>query len=485
MQPASPPEDILILGAGPAGMACAMELCRAGRGMTMVEKAPQVGGLAKTLQFEEPDGTYRTDIGPHRFYSKNPYLYRFIEDLLGEQWRKVPRHTRFYVRGKFYDYPIRLANVLRQIGIVSAGRMARDFLWERMRSLVHRDPPRTFEEYAVREFGRSLASFNMLQYTEKIWGIPCSQISVDWAVQRIGGLSVFATIRKALFSRSQGPKTLVDSFYYPSRGSGLIYEAIRDRIQAAGSRLLLRTEPIRILRDGLRVTEVTVRTAEGEHAFRPSSVASSIPITRAIELFDPPPPSAVREAAAGLRFRAQVYLFLTVNKPSVTRDNWIYFPDTSIPFGRVSEMKNFSAEMCPAGKTSLFVEFFCFEGDEVWQASKEDLFDRTMTVLERIGLLFRSGVTSVHHIRAAHVYPLYDLDYDRRLTVILEWLDGLENFYAIGRPGRFRYTNQDHSLEMGILAAQSILTGTRQNLDAGAENEYFEKGMLPTAVARQ
>lgn len=479
MQDSSAPLDVLILGAGPAGMAAAMELSRAGKSLTMIEKALRVGGLAKTLTFEQPEGTYRTDIGPHRFYSQNRYLYGFIEDLLGEKWQKVPRVTRFFVDGKFYFYPIRFRNVLSQIGVGRALRMLLDFALECLRRFIAPRKLISFEDYALSQFGRTLAEFNMLNYTEKIWGLPCREISVDWANQRIGGLSVWVALKKTLW-KAGGPKTLVDSFYYPSLGSGLIYEAIKQRIEERGNAVHTDTEPIALRWKEERVNEVDVRSTNGAMTLRPRNIISSIPITRAIGLFDPSPPLEVTHAAAQLRFRSQVYLFLTVKREQIIPDNWVYFPDKVIPFGRISEMKNFSKDMCPEGFTSLFVEFFCFEGDRIWNASKEELFSITMDVLERLRILDRNDVTGAHHFRQAYVYPLYDLQYTGHLRVILQWLDRFENFYAIGRPGRFRYTNQDHSLEMGILAAQSVLDGRRRDVDeVTKEKEYFERGFLP------
>ncbi|MSR87224.1 FAD-dependent oxidoreductase [Candidatus Peribacteria bacterium] len=471
--------SILILGAGPAGMAAAMELTRAGKKVTVVEKSTQVGGLAKTFSFQEPEGTYRTDIGPHRFFSKNQYLYDFIEDLLHEEWKQVPRLTRFCINGQFYLYPIRIRDVLRKIGIVRACAMMRDYAWERVRSWVAPHPLRSFEDYAVATFGRTLAEFNMLEYTEKIWGIPCADISIDWATQRIGGLSVVAAIRKALFPKRSGPKTLVDTFYYPAMGSGTIYEAIRNRIEAEGQEILLSSEPTVIRRSGNNVTGVEVTTPQGTRTFTPQAVVSSVPVPVLLGLFDPPPPPEVLEAASHLRFRSQVYLFLTVDKEQVMPDNWIYFPDKDIPFGRITEMKNFSTEMCPPGKTSLFIEFFCFEDEPLWSMSAEELSAQAIPVLERFGLLTQSEILSTRHFRLSHVYPLYDLDYLPRLHTVMQWLDGMGNFYAIGRPGRFRYTNQDHSLEMGILAAQSILTAKRLDIEnVGKEKEYFERGYV-------
>jgi len=473
-------DQILILGGGPAGMAAAMELSRAGKTPTVIEKASALGGLAKTLKFEEPDGTYLTDIGPHRFFSKNKYLYDFIENLLGEEWIRVRRQTRFYVDGKYYFYPIRLGNVLKQMGPFKAARVLFDYLYERVRKMIKPREMRSFEDYVVTQFGRTLAEFNMLNYTEKIWGIPCSEISIDWALQRIGGLSIWSTLKKALFKKG-GPKTLVDEFYYPSHGSGLIYETIKKRIEEKGSTVLTHSEPLKIRCEGKRITSVDVKTPEGTKTYAPPSVVCSIPVTEAVKLFDPPAPKEVLAAAKNLRFRAQAYLFLTINREFVTRDNWVYYPDKSIPFGRFSEMKNFSRFMSPPGKTSLFVEFFCFEGDGIWNMSKDELFTLAIEWFEKLKLLRKDEVLSVHHYKASHVYPIYDLLYKERLTTIMEYLDGFENFFAIGRPGRFRYTNQDHSLEMGILAARSIIEGRRMDIEnVGKEKEYFERGFIPT-----
>ncbi len=483
MSSLSSSDDVVILGAGPAGMAAAMELSKAGRHVTIIEKDAIVGGLAKTLVFEESDGKYRTDIGPHRFYSKNPYLYTFIEEVIGEEWKQVPRLTRFVVGGKFYLYPIRIGNLLRQLPPWTMFRMLTDYAYECVRRLIAPRPQKSFEDYVVSKFGRTLAGFNMLQYTEKIWGIPCSQTSIDWAKQRIGGLSIWTALRKAITKRG-GPKTLVDTFYYPSLGTGLIYTSVQKRIEAMGAEVLTSSQPLVIHRTADRVTEVMIETPQGKRTLHPKHLISSIPITRCIHLFDPPPPPQVLESAAHLRFRSQVYLFLTIDRPSVTKDNWIYFPDKSIPFGRIAEMRNFSSHMCPPGKTSLFVEFFCFKNDPIWNATKEELFEKTIFYLEQFGFLKRTEVQSIHHFRKEHVYPLYDLSYAKHVETVLHWMDNLANFTAIGRPGRFRYTNQDHSLEMGILAARSLLTGSRFADTVGKENEYFEQGSLPPRERR-
>jgi protoporphyrinogen oxidase len=277
---------------------------------------------------------------------------------------------------------------------------------------------------------------------------------------------------------------LVDSFYYPQFGSGTIYEAIKDRLQTGGSMLQFQASPSRISWSGTTVTGVEVVDSQGSSHHAPTAVVSSVPASEIVQMFDPPAPSEVLAAAASLRFRAQRYVFLTLNRTSVSKDNWIYFPDKTVPFGRIAEMKNFSTDLCPEGKTSLFVEYFCFTSDALWTMSNNALQALTVEWLEKLGLISAHDVQSAHFYQLEHVYPVYDREYKQRLHTLMSWLDRFDNFFAVGRPGRFRYTNQDHSLEMGILAAQSILDGRRHAIeDVGAEKEYFERGYVPQEKA--
>lgn len=475
--------DILILGAGPAGLACAMELSRAGRHPTIIEKDAQVGGLAKTLEFREGEYVFLTDIGPHRFFSKNQYLYDFIEDLLHEEWRKVPRLTRQYIDGKFYNYPVNAMQVLRNIGPFKALRIAFDFMVAWVRYSLLGKHMTTFEDYVVANFGRSLAEFSMINYTEKIWGIPAATIHPDWAKQRISGLNLMSMLKNTFFFLRKGggtPKSLVDEFYYPQFGTGRIYQRIAEHLRNDGAKIHLQSEPVAVRHDGKRITEVDVRDQHGAvHTYRPQTLVESVPITRFLELLDPAPPAEVQAAAAELRWRAQVYLFLTLDKDQVTQDNWIYFPNREIPFGRTAEMKNFSKDMCPPGKTSFFIEFFTFEGDRIWNMSKDELLDLVMPYFEEFGFFTRKDLRNAYLMKRSHVYPVYDMSYPERLGVVKKYLDGFENLIYLGRPGRFKYTNQDHSLEMGIVASRIILEGRPYDMERiGAENEYFEKGPI-------
>ncbi len=464
-------KQILIIGAGPAGMAAAMGLSQQGRKFIVVEKDTRVGGLSKTYQI----GNFRTDNGPHRFFSKNPKLYEFIEGLLNEKWIRVKRHTRFFINGRFYHWPIKPGNVLLTMEKMRMVRIIGDFLIERVRNKITPRKPKNFEEFAVSTFGRSLAEFNMLHYNAKIWGIPPTQMSVDWSTQRIPNLSITSLIKGTLLKKFS-PRTMTDEFYYPESGTGLIYDTIAAKIKNDNP-ILLNTTPTAIKHDGRKITSVTLSNKVTYSNLE--AVITSIPITTLVSLLDPPAPKDIQTATTKLRFRAQVYLFLTIDKPSVSLDQWIYFPDKDIPFGRISEMKNFSPLMAPKTKTSLFVEYFCWEGDTTWTMSKNELEDLTVTWLEKLGFIQKSEVIASYIFRQPNVYPVYDLAYKKHLKAINKYLDHFTNLANIGRPGRFRYTNQDHSLEMGLAAATAVVTKTPVDFDAvGSEEEYQEKGRL-------
>ncbi len=475
---------VLIIGAGPAGLAAAAELAKAKEDLVVAEKNNCVGGLAKTYIIREDGLEFRTDNGPHRFFSKNKYLYSLMEDVLGEQWIPVRRQTRQFIGGKFFDYPLNAFQVVGNVGLARVFVLAAGYGFAFFRYSLLKKPVRNFYDYALASFGRPLAEFNILGYTEKIWGISTKKLHPDWAKQRVKGLNVGAllldSVKKLVTGRhGANVKTLVDTFYYPDLGAGLTYEAIRQKLEKTGYEVLLNTYPTAVQHDGRRITSVTLNVQGSPTTVSPEYLVESVHITDFVKLLRPEPPQEVLKAASRLKYRSQVYLFLTLDREKITDDQWIYFPDPAIPFARFSEMKNFSPKMTPPGKTSLFVEFFCDEGDPVYSMNKDELFEHAMPHFERLGFFSRKEVRNHYLFRGGKDYPIYDLDYPENLKPVRDYLDRFENLYYVGRPGRFKYTNQDHSLEMGILAARSIIEGRPYNFDeVGAETEYFEKGNL-------
>lgn len=482
--------ETLIVGAGPAGMACAMELSKKDKQFIVLDKQSVVGGLAKTYTFVEPDGSvFLTDNGPHRFFSKNPYLYQFIEEVLHDKWIKVKRQTRQLIDGKFYDYPINAMQALRNIGIFRASRMVFDYFLAVVQYRIFKKEIKSFRDYTIANFGKSLGEFNMINYTEKIWGIPADTIHPDWAKQRIKGLSLRTVakdiILKLLKKKSDGPKSLVDEFYFPEMGTGQIYETIKDKLVSKGYEFYLGYTPIRIEQENNKIISVVVkkeikkenRVEIEEVEFRFKNLVESIPITQFISLLSPKVPEKIAKSSGSLRHRNQVYLFITLNKESVTPDQWIYFPSKNSRIDRLSEMRNFSTKMSPVGKTSVFLEFFCFPTDEIWSMEKDQVFELAMKDIEKDGLFKREEVRNYYLLKQTFVYPVYDLEYENYLNKVKNYLNSFNNLYYIGRPGRFRYNNQDHSLEMGIAAAESIITKKKFDFETiGNDEEYHEKG---------
>lgn len=467
-------KEVLILGAGPAGLACAFELSKAKKQFLAIEKNEVVGGLSKTLQFKD----CKTDIGPHRFFSQNKYLYEMIEDLLGEHWLKVNRLTRFFIDGKFFLYPIDLKNALKNVGWKRAIKIIFDYTTQKIKNIFSQKPLKNFEEKAVANFGRSLAELNMINYTEKIWGLACSEISTDWADQRIKGLSLLGVVKKAIFKSSKGPKTLIDQFYYPDQGNSLIYEAMKARALSSGE-FMFASYPLKIVHNNEKITEVIIKNNEETFSIMPEQLVSSIPITELIGLLSPQAPSEILATAKKLKFRSHLSLFIILNnKQTVFPDQWIYLPNQEIPFGRIMEPKNFSAEMSPANKTSLLLEFFCWENDNIWNSTKEKLLEISWPHLEKLGVEKQFIEETFLH-REKYAYPVYDINYKDNLEPVKKYLSQFENLFLIGRAGSFRYNNQDHALEMGILAARSIIDHKKYDIgQVGAGQTYFEKGYV-------
>lgn len=476
-------DGIIIIGAGPAGMSCAMELHNAGKSSIIIEKDSQVGGLGKTLVFKEGRHVFRTDFGPHRFFSKNRYLYRFIEGLLGKDWVLVRRQTRQFIEGKFYDYPINAMQALRNIGLFRAALMGISYVFSAMQYRLFRKKIASFQDYIYNNFGKMLGNFNMINYTEKVWGIPCTRIHPDWARQRIKGLNLVTALKNAVLpKKGDSPKTLVDHFYYPMYGTGTIYETITARIKGSGSRIMTESRPVGIYHRDFAITRIEAEIRGKKRFFAPETLVTSIPLNLFVRLLRPSPPERVMRALDRLKWRSQVNLFITLDKERVTRDNWIYFPNREIPFGRISEMKNFSSRMSPRGKTSLFVEYFVDADDTIWNMGDKQLFELTMRHFKRLNFFSEAQVRKYYILKRNYVYPVYDLHYPSNLVIVKEYLDRFTNLLYIGRPGRFQYTNQDHSLEMGIAAAKGIVEGRKPDFDnIGTESEYFEKGVIRKA----
>ncbi|MBD3286389.1 FAD-dependent oxidoreductase [candidate division WOR-3 bacterium] len=449
--------SICVLGGGTAGLGAAYLAARAGAATEVFERRTIPGGLSLTRH--TGDGFYH-DLGGHRYYSPSRYLAPFLAGLLGDELIWTPRKSRFYLGGRFFDYPVQFTDVARKLPVTKSAKMLYDYVAEKFRSGNRREA--SFENWVVHRFGRALYEFNFENYTRKVWGMEPSVLSADWAALRIKGLSLGKVV-KEFFARKADIATLVDRFLYPRHGIGQISHFLQKAAEERGSRVHLGSEVVKVRHDGKRVTSVTARDTKGRTTTKkPEYVTSSIDLDLLVRALDPPPPPAVLAAVSELTYRALVILFIRINQPQVTRDSWIYFPDESIPFSRWHEPKNWSPAMVPdADRSSLVVEFFADEGDAFWNAPAEELLELTLKHGRRLGLLTGAETGKVDKVLTPRAYPVWKVGYRKSLQVILDYLERLTNLSLIGRNGRFYYCTIDESLISGFTAVANFLEGKR------------------------
>lgn len=466
-------EPIYILGAGPAGLAAAYTLMQQGQSVVVVEREDRVGGLAKSIEYQG----FILDYGPHRFYTKLAPVLKLWDQVLGSEQVTVPRLTRIYYGRKYFNYPIKAVETLSALGIVESLRIVVSYAQSRLFPKSH---PKNFSEWVSDRFGRRLFEIFFEAYTEKLWGIPCTEISADWAAQRIKGLSLLKAVRNALFGNDGKVKTLIDQFQFPRLGSGQLYDKIQEALHRHRQPILLNTEVIQLHHDGQRATHLTLKnrkTGEESTVFC-GGVISSVPINLLLgQMITPPPQEQIVSYARSLKFRNTVLVYLMVEGNDLFPDNWLYINEPSVHVGRVTNFANWSPDMLPnSHQTPLCCEYWCNFDDPMWQQSEAELTQLAERELRAIGLLRHAPVSSGFVVRLPRTYPIYTGDYQVALAEIQSYLGQFENVQLVGRYGAFKYNNQDHSLLMGILAAENVLTPRKHDLWAvNSDSEYVEE----------
>jgi protoporphyrinogen oxidase len=476
----------VVIGAGPAGLAAAWELSGRGLDAVVFEQDAIVGGISRTVEYRG----YRFDIGGHRFFSKVSRVREMWDEVLGEEFLERDRLSRIYYGGRFFHYPLRPTSALLSLGPVEAVRVGISYVAARLAPI--RDE-RTFEDWVVNRFGRRLYEIFFKTYTEKVWGMPCTEISAEWASQRIKNLDLKAAIKSALLGsrKSNGEiiTTLIDRFHYPRFGPGMMWERCRDRLAERGVRTELQTRVTRVRHENGRVTGVTVTDsgpiddgsdspiATGpEREVAADHVISSMPLSALLRVLDPPPPPEVLAAARRLRYRDFLTVGLIVDREDVFPDTWIYVHASEVKLGRIQNFKNWSPEMVPeAGRSSLGLEYFVQRGDELWSMDDAALIELGARECEMLGLVRRDEVVDGTVIRMPRAYPVYDDGYQQAMPVLREYLNGFSNLHVIGRNGQHRYNNQDHSMLAGMLAARNVAGESHDVWGVNVEEEYHEE----------
>jgi protoporphyrinogen oxidase len=463
----TPERPVLALGGGPAGLTAGYLLAKQGRPVIVLESTDQVGGIART---EVRDG-YRFDLGGHRFFTKSREVDDLWHEVLGDEFLRRPRQSRIYWNHKFLDYPLQGMDVIRKLGPVELTRVGLSYLWALAKPTRRED---TFEEWVCNRFGRRLFSLFFKSYTEKVWGVSTSEIRAEWAAQRIKGLSFIAAARSAFFgNRGNKITSLISSFNYPRYGPGQMWERMRDEIVAHGGEVRLNAQVTRLRLDGGRVVEVVA----GGETYTPSHVISSLPLRTTVGIAEPEPPADVRDAARGLRYRDFLTVALVIEDEQMFPDNWIYIHDPTVRVGRIQNFRSWSPSMVPnETDASIGMEYFCFEGDEVWSMADDDLVAMATREIQELGLARADRVKMGFVVRVHKAYPMYDAQYGERVQAIRGWLAGIPNLIQVGRNGLHRYNNSDHSMLTAMRAVENILRGTDHDIWAvNAESVYHEE----------
>jgi protoporphyrinogen oxidase len=457
----------LVLGAGPAGLTAGYLLAKRELPAVVLEAEEQVGGLAKTVV---RDG-YRFDLGGHRFFTKSKEVERLWHEVLGDEFLLRPRMSRIYWNNRFLDYPLRGADVIKKLGAVEVSRAFGSYMVARTRS---RGNEQTYEEWVSNRFGKRLFELFFRSYTEKVWGVPTSELRAEWAAQRIKGLS-FTSAAKAAFFGNEGNKvkSLIQEFHYPRYGPGQMWETMTEEIRALGGEVRLETPVERLRLEGGRVTEVLA----GGQTWEPGHVISSLPLRTTVSVARPAAPTEVLEAARGLRYRDFLTVALVLDGEDLFPDNWIYIHEPTVRVGRIQNYRSWSPWMVPdPSKACVGLEYFCFAGDDLWTMDDDDLVDLAAGELEQLGLAPRSKVERGYAVRVPKAYPMYDVDYAERVATIRGWLDGIQNLQQVGRNGLHRYNNSDHSMLTAIRAVENAVLGTDHDVWAvNAESVYHEE----------
>ena len=462
-------KPVVVLGGGPAGLTAAYLMARAGKPVIVLESTDALGGIARTTV---RDG-FRFDLGGHRFFTKVQEVDDLWHQIVGAEFLQRPRKSRIYWNDKFLEYPLEGMDVVKKLGPIELTRVLISYLWVKVKPNPRED---TFEDWVTNRFGKRLYKHFFKTYTEKLWGVPATEIRAEWAAQRIKGLSFFAAAKAAFFGNKDNKiKSLIDKFNYPKYGPGQMWELMAEDIKAHGGEIRMNAPVTKLIVRDRKVVEVIA----GGETLTPSHVISSLPLRTTVGIAEPEAPVEVRDAAQGLRYREFLTVLLVIEGTDLFDDNWIYIHQPGVRVLRIQNFKSWSPYMVPEGSkdASVGMEYFCFDGDELWNTPDEELVKMASQEIEKLHLAKAAKVKFGFVERVHKAYPIYDELYADRVAAIRRWLDSdLTNLVQVGRNGLHRYNNSDHSMLTAMRAVDNILQGTHHDIwSVNVESVYHEE----------
>ena len=475
-------QKVVVIGAGPAGLTAAYQLGKRQVPVTVLEADPSyVGGISRTVAYKG----FHFDIGGHRFFSKSKEVEDLWTELLPNDMLEGPRLSRIFYRNKFFSYPLKPLEALFQLGIGEATLCVLSYGKAKTFPIKN---PKSFEEWVTNQFGARLFNIFFKTYTEKVWGMSCKEISADWAAQRIKGLSLMSALTNAITKTllpktgSNVIKTLINSFRYPRKGPGMMWDACAAKVKEQGNKIKMGCKASSAHYDEIQKTwTVTYTDASGaSHSETGTQLISTAPLREMTLALSPKVSEKTQAAARALRYRDFLTVVLIVENVKDFEDNWVYIHDPDVQVGRVQNFKAWSPEMVPDPKFNCFgLEYFCFENDGLWSMSDTNLINLGKKEIEKIGLASQIDVVDGCVVRQSKAYPVYDDDYSKHVnTIRSELRNRFPSLHLIGRNGMHKYNNQDHAMMTAMLVAENIQLG-REAFDVWNVNEdaeYLEAG---------
>jgi protoporphyrinogen oxidase len=460
---------IIIIGAGPAGLTAAWEAEKHGVKTLILESDKKVGGISRTV---EKNG-WKFDIGGHRFFTKVDEVYQIWDEILDkDEFLLRPRMSRIYYNNKFYDYPLKAFNALFNLGIFEAIRCVASYVYVRLR------PPKNqenFENWVAARFGWRLYNIFFKTYTEKVWGVPATEIGADWASQRIKNLSLGKAIINAVFRKNSGEviTTLINEFKYPKFGPGMMWDKAYEVLEKKGHQILLNSRVAQISKD----QDMYIITLSNGKSYKSEFILSSMPLAHLPKTVEPNPEQIVKNAGENLKFRDFLSVAIVVDEKDAFPDNWIYIHDPNVNVGRVQNYGSWSPYMVKDNKTCLGLEYFVNKGDNLWEMKDSDLIKLGIEELKILKLIKTEESLEGYVVRMPKAYPVYDLNYSSNIEHISNWLtDQHPKIFPIGRNGMHRYNNQDHSMMTAVKSIRNILAGENNDIwSINVEDDYLEE----------